>query len=69
MTMQLDDVKREVAVANRVLPDIGLASGVLGSLGHVSMRVPDDPEKFVVKGRGYRHRCACAGGAGGDGGV
>ena len=27
---QLDDVKREVAIANRVLPDIGLASGVLG---------------------------------------
>ena len=53
MTMQLDDVKREVAIANRVLPDIGLASGVLGSLGHVSMRVPGDPEKFVVKGRGY----------------
>ncbi len=53
MTMQLDDVKREVAIANRVLPDIGLASGVLGSLGHVSMRVPDNPETFVVKGRGY----------------
>ena len=53
MTMQLDDVKREVAIANRVLPDIGLASGVLGSLGHVSMRVPGNPEQFVVKGRGY----------------
>ncbi len=53
MTTQLDEVKREVAIANRVLPDIGLAAGVLGSLGHVSMRVPDNPETFVVKGRGY----------------
>ena len=50
---QLESVRREVAIANRVLPEIGLAAGVLGSLGHVSMRVPDNPETFVVKGRGY----------------
>ena len=50
---QLEAVKREVAIANRVLPESGLAAGVLGSLGHVSMRVPDRPDTFVVKGRGY----------------
>jgi ribulose-5-phosphate 4-epimerase/fuculose-1-phosphate aldolase len=27
---------------------------VRASLGHVSLRVPGDPERFVVKGRGYR---------------
>src|SRR5205814_1711859 len=51
--MRLDDVKNEVAVGTRILAALGLASGVRASLGHVSMRVPDDPNKFVVKGRGY----------------
>src|SRR5687768_15235247 len=49
----MDDVKYEVAVANRVLGISGLASGVRASLGHVSMRLPSDPGVFVVKGRGY----------------
>jgi ribulose-5-phosphate 4-epimerase/fuculose-1-phosphate aldolase len=48
-----EDTKREVAVGNRVLSHIGLADGITLSLGHVSMRVPDDPELFIVKGRGY----------------
>jgi len=46
-------IKRDVALANRILADVGLASGVLASLGHASMRLPDDPTRFVVKGRGY----------------
>jgi len=54
MATELDDVKRQVAIANRVLAEIGLASGVLATLGHASMRVPGDPDKFVVKGRGYK---------------
>jgi ribulose-5-phosphate 4-epimerase/fuculose-1-phosphate aldolase len=33
---------------------VGLASGVRASLGHVSFRLPDDPTRFLVKGRGYR---------------
>lgn len=49
----LDDVKREVAIANRMLAELGLATGVLASLGHASMRVPSQPDTFVVKGRGY----------------
>jgi ribulose-5-phosphate 4-epimerase/fuculose-1-phosphate aldolase len=54
MGSELDDVKYEVAVANRVLAEVGLATGVLAALGHASLRVPSDPNKFVVKGRGYR---------------
>jgi ribulose-5-phosphate 4-epimerase/fuculose-1-phosphate aldolase len=50
---EIDDIKYEVAVANRILAAMGLASGVLASLGHTSMRVPSDHDKFVVKGRGY----------------
>lgn len=54
MRSDLDDVKRQVAVANRVLAEVGIATGVLAALGHASMRVPWEPDKFVVKGRGYR---------------
>jgi ribulose-5-phosphate 4-epimerase/fuculose-1-phosphate aldolase len=50
----LEDAKQEAAVGNRVLSALGLANGIRASLGHTSMRVPGDPEKFVVKGRGYR---------------
>lgn len=50
---ELQDVKTQVALANRVLADLGLATGVLASLGHASLRVPSDPGRFVVKGRGY----------------
>jgi ribulose-5-phosphate 4-epimerase/fuculose-1-phosphate aldolase len=50
----LEKAKYEAAVGNRVLTELGLATGLRASLGHVSMRVPGDPGKFVVKGRGYR---------------
>lgn len=53
MVSGLNDVKRQVAVANRVLADVGLATGATAALGHASMRVPSDPGKFVVKGRQY----------------
>lgn len=53
MDTDLQRVKYQVAIANRVLAEVGLASGILASLGHASMRVPSDPGKFVVKGRGY----------------
>ena len=51
--MSFEDVKYEVCVANRILAELGLATGVLASLGHSSMRVPEAPDRFVVKGRGY----------------
>ncbi len=54
MSAEYDEVKYKVAVANRILSYLGLANGVRASLGHVSMRLPSDPTKFVVKGRGYR---------------
>ena len=31
----------------------GLAAGIRSSMGHVSLRDPGDPGRFVVKGRGY----------------
>jgi len=52
--MDYDETRREVAVGTHMLVDFGLATGVRASLGHVSVRVPDDPTRFVVKGRGYR---------------
>jgi len=51
--VSFDDIKREVAIGNRVLSHIGLCAGVDLARGHVSLRVPDEPDKFVVKGRGY----------------
>jgi ribulose-5-phosphate 4-epimerase/fuculose-1-phosphate aldolase len=48
-----EDVKREVAIANRVLAETGLATGVLAGNGHASLRVPEAPDRFVIKGRGY----------------
>ena len=53
MSDELDDVRNRVAIANRILSEIGLAKGVRASLGHASLRLPSDPSKFVVKGRGY----------------
>lgn len=54
MSREIDAVKYEVAVANRTLDELGLSTHVTASLGHVSMRVPNEPELFVVKGRGYQ---------------
>ena len=53
MASERDRINYDVAVANRVLAELGLAAGPLASLGHASMRVPSAPETFVVKGRGY----------------
>ena len=53
LNSDLEDVKREVAAANRVLANLGLAVGVTAALGHASMRVPSEPNHFFVKGREY----------------
>jgi L-fuculose-phosphate aldolase len=53
MPTELEDVQRQTAAANRILTDLGLAVGVTSALGHASMRVPSEPNKFVVKGREY----------------
>ncbi len=54
MDAELDKHAAQTAIANRVLGYVGLATGVRASLGHVSIRLPNDPGKFMVKGRGYR---------------
>jgi L-fuculose-phosphate aldolase len=51
--MKLDDLKREVALGSRILGLTGLAAGIRSSMGHVSLRDPSNPNRFVVKGRGY----------------
>ncbi len=53
MSTDLTDVRYQVAVANRVLSEVGLSTGAMASLGHASLRVPTQPDNFVVKGRGY----------------
>ena len=53
MNSNLEDVKSEVAAANRVLANLGLAAGMTAALGHASMRVPSEPNHFFVKGREY----------------
>jgi ribulose-5-phosphate 4-epimerase/fuculose-1-phosphate aldolase len=54
MTTTAVDVKRDVAIANRVLWATGLSAGVTAALGHASLRLPDRPDRFLVKGRGYK---------------
>jgi L-fuculose-phosphate aldolase len=55
MSSELEDVKGEVATANRVLANLGLATGMRAALGHASMRVPSEPRHFFVKGREYEY--------------
>lgn len=50
--MSFEDVREQVAEANRVMAEFGLSSGAVAAHGHVSMRVPGTPDRFVVKGRG-----------------
>ncbi len=53
MKSELEDIKREVATANRVLANLGLATGMRAGLGHASLRIPSEPNHFFVKGREY----------------
>ncbi len=54
MADTIADVRYKVAMANRVLSACGLATGHRLSLGHASMRIPGQPDQFLVKGRGYQ---------------
>src|SRR3984893_18918489 len=54
MTTTAVDAKRDVPIANRVLWAMGLSAGVTAALGHASLRLPDRPDRFLVKGRGYK---------------
>ena len=49
---ELDEMLREVAQANRMLAAMDLAGGPTIERGHVSLRHPEDPTKFIIKGLG-----------------
>lgn len=49
---EIDDVKRQVVIANHMLVEMGLADGPTIERGHASMRLPGQPDKFVIKGLG-----------------
>jgi L-fuculose-phosphate aldolase len=51
--MSYEETRYQVAVANRILAAFGLASELTASVGHASKRVPEAPDKFLIKGRGY----------------
>jgi HCOMODA/2-hydroxy-3-carboxy-muconic semialdehyde decarboxylase len=46
----LDQVRQEVAVANRILAN----EGIIDAFGHISMRHPSDPNRYFIS----RHRAA-----------
>jgi ribulose-5-phosphate 4-epimerase/fuculose-1-phosphate aldolase len=50
--MTHEDIKAQVAEANRVLANVGLSTGAIAGHGHASMRIPGRPDRFVMKGRG-----------------
>jgi ribulose-5-phosphate 4-epimerase/fuculose-1-phosphate aldolase len=50
--MTHEDIKAQVAEANRVLANVGLSTGAIAGHGHASMRIPGRPARFVMKGRG-----------------
>ena len=50
--MTLHELKEQVAEANRVLANYGLSTGAVAGHGHASLRIPDQPDRFVMKGRG-----------------
>jgi L-fuculose-phosphate aldolase len=49
---ELDDVMHEVALANRMLFEMGLADSSTIERGHVSFRLPGQPDRFVIKALG-----------------
>src|SRR5262245_15908941 len=44
LPQSLDEVRYEIALANRMLAN----EGVLDAFGHVSMRHPDDPGRYLL---------------------
>jgi 3,4-dihydroxyphthalate decarboxylase len=50
--MSFEQLKEQVAEANRVLANAGLSTGAIAGHGHASMRIPEQPDRFVMKGRG-----------------
>jgi ribulose-5-phosphate 4-epimerase/fuculose-1-phosphate aldolase len=49
---EIDDIKHEVVLANRMLVEMGLAGGPTIERGHVSFRLPGQPDRFLIKSLG-----------------
>lgn len=49
---ELKAIMRSVSEANRMLVELGLADGPTIERGHVSFRIPNDPDKLLIKGLG-----------------
>ena len=49
---ELEEILEHVALANRMLYEMDLADSSTIERGHVSYRLPDEPDKFVIKGWG-----------------
>ena len=52
MTENLDDLINEVALASRMLYEMGLADASTIERGHVSLRLPENPDHFIIKSLG-----------------
>ena len=48
----LAELMEEAALANRMLYEMGLADASTIERGHVSLRLPDDPNTFIIKALG-----------------
>ena len=49
---EIDDIKHEVTLANRMLVEMELAGGPTIERGHVSFRLPNAPDTFLIKALG-----------------
>jgi len=49
---ELDEIMEQVSLANRMLYEMNLADSTTIERGHVSYRLPNEPDKFVIKGLG-----------------
>ena len=49
---EIDDIFEEVALATRLLFEMDLATGPTIERGHVSYRLPNQPDTFMIKGIG-----------------
>ena len=52
MTKNLDELINEVALASRMLYEMGLADASTIERGHVSLRLPENPDQFIIKALG-----------------
>ena len=49
MTKNLDELINEAALASRMLYEMGLADASTIERGHISLRLPENPDQFIIK--------------------